>query len=152
MNPRPLRPADAQAAAALIRATFAGQPVDPPPSAVRETTETVAAHILAHGGAGWDGATDLVGVLLWSERPGALYIGRLAVANDARHQGIARKLLEFAEIEARRRSLPRLRLGVRVELTSNHRLFAACGFIEVGRSAHDGYDRPTSIDMEKAAP
>ncbi len=150
MNPRLLRPTDAQAAAALIRATFAGQPVDPPPSAARETAETLAAHIAAHGGAGWDGATGLVGVLLWSERSGALYIGRLAVAAAARRQGIARRLVDFAEVEARRRGLPRLRLGVRVELTSNHRLFAACGFVEVGRSTHEGYDRPTSIDMEKA--
>lgn len=152
MNPRPLRSADAHAAAALIRATFAGQPVDPPPSAARETAETVAAHIVAHSGAGWDDATGLAGVLLWSERPGALYIGRLAVATAARRQGVARRLLAFAEVEARRRGLPCLRLGVRVELTSNHRLFAACGFIEAGRSAHEGYDRPTSIDMEKPLP
>ncbi len=149
MNPRLLHPSDAHAAAALIRMAFTGQPVDPPSSATRETAETVAAHIVAHGGAAWDASAGLAGVLLWSERPGALYIGRLAVDPAARRQGIARALLAFAEFEARARGLVRLRLGVRVELTANHRLFAAAGFEEVGRSTHEGYDRATSIDMEK---
>ena len=66
-----------------------------------------------------------------------------------RHRGIAGHLLQAAEAEARRRGLARLRLGVRVELAGNQRLFATHGYREVGRSAHAGYDRPTSIDMEK---
>ena len=149
MSPRKLRLEDAEAAALLIRAAFAEMEVDPPPSARRETAATVAAHLRADGGAGWDMAGRLAGVLLWSERPGELYVGRLAVERFARGQGIARGLLACAETEARARGLARLCLGVRVELIANHRLFAACGFREVGRSAHPGYDRPTSIDMEK---
>lgn len=149
MNPRLLRLADAPAAAILIQTSFAGQPVDPPPSASRETAATLAAHIARHGGAGWEAVIGLAGVLLWSEHPGALYVGRLAVDPVARRQGVARALLAFAELEASRRGLTRLRLAVRVELIANHRLFAAIGFQEVGRTAHDGYDRATSIDMEK---
>jgi hypothetical protein len=34
-------------------------------------------------------------------------------------------------------------------LTANHGAFARLGFREMARTAHDGYDRPTSITMRK---
>ncbi|RUY90914.1 GNAT family N-acetyltransferase, partial [Mesorhizobium sp. M7A.F.Ca.CA.003.01.2.1] len=39
-----------------------------------------------------------------------------------------------------------------IELTANHAAFARLGFRETGRTAHDGYARPTSITMRKALP
>jgi hypothetical protein len=59
-----------------------------------------------------------------------------------------------AEAEAMARELgrPVLELGTRVELTENHAAFAALGFREVARTAHAGYDRPTSVTMERAVP
>ncbi len=150
MNPRPLRAADAPAAAALIRACFTGLPVTPPSSAAGETTESVAAHIASQGGICHEAGGALVGLLLWTERAShTLYVGRLAVAPQARGQGVAKRLLAAAEAEARARGLDRLLLGVRVELTANHRLFASLGFHEIGRSCHEGFDQPTSIDMAK---
>ncbi len=50
---RPLGPADAPAAAELIREAFAAQSLatDPSPSALRETAASVAAHLAEGGGA-----------------------------------------------------------------------------------------------------
>jgi hypothetical protein len=42
-----------------------------------------------------------------------------------------------------------LELQARVELTANHAAFARLGFHETGRTAHEGYDRPTSVTMRK---
>jgi GNAT superfamily N-acetyltransferase len=87
--------------------------------------------------------------VLWTERDAGLYIGRLAVLPDWRRRGLARALLARAEAEARARKLPRLHLGTRLALTNNRRLFAAAGFLETREHAHEGYDRPTWVQMEK---
>ncbi|QDL91154.1 GNAT family N-acetyltransferase [Paroceanicella profunda] len=81
--------------------------------------------------------------------PGALYLGKLAVAEAARGRGLARALVQAAEAEARARGLGALELQTRVELTENHATFARLGFAEVARTAHPGYDRPTSLTMRK---
>jgi predicted GNAT family N-acyltransferase len=46
--------------------------------------------------------------------PGVAKIGRMAVIDDVRGQGIGRKLLEFLETEARRRGASRFTLGAQV--------------------------------------
>jgi hypothetical protein len=45
-----------------------------------------------------------------------------------------------------------VRLGVRVVLTENQRLFTSLGYAEISREAHDGFDYPTSINMRKPMP
>ena len=152
---RPIEPADAAAAAALIRAAFSAipEPLDPAPSALRETEASVLAH-LAHGGgavmeqAGVEQA-GIVACVLWSEQDGGLYLGRLAVASHCRNRGLAAQLVLAAEAEARRLGLPRLHLGVRLALPGNRRLFARLGFVETTLHAHDGYGHPTWVAAEK---
>jgi len=148
---RALCAADAAAAAALIRCAFArlSAAVDPPPSALRETEASVAAGIAGGGGAGAEACGVLVGVVLWVETDFSLYVGRLSVRPDWRGRGIARALMAAAEVEARRRGLPRLHLSTRLLLVDNRRLFASCGFREGARHAHPGYAAPTFVDMEK---
>jgi hypothetical protein len=46
--------------------------------------------------------------------------------------------------------MPGVRLGVRVVLTENQRLFGALGYRETSREPHPGFDYPTSINMRKA--
>ena len=148
---RPLTTGDAAAAATLIRAAFAAQSrsTDPPSGALSETTASVAAKLADGGGAGAEADGALVGVVLWAEQAGALYIGRVSVAPRWRGRGVARALLTAAEMEARRRGLERMTLRVRLALEDNQRLFAGFGFAPVGQGAHPGYRQPTFLVMEK---
>ena len=54
------------------------------------------------------------------------------------------------EVSASDLGLPVLELQTRVELVENQAAFLAMGFVEVGRTAHKGYDRPTSITYRRA--
>jgi GNAT superfamily N-acetyltransferase len=123
--------------------------VDPPPSALRESAEAVSATLETGGGAAFEDAGGLAAVVLWSEKEGGLYMGRLSVRPDWRGRGLARRLVACAEAEARRRRLPRLHLAVRLALAGNRALFAACGFHETSLHCHPGYSEPTFVDMEK---
>lgn len=151
---RALRAHDAAAAAALIRTAFAAQSVatDPPPSALRETAESVAASLAApdQGGVGaWFGEA-LAGCAIWQVQERGLYLGRLSVHPAWRGRGIAPALLGALEAVARARGLARLLLSTRLVLADNRRLFARCGFVETAQHAHPGYAHPTFVDMEKA--
>ena len=141
---------DADAAAALIREAFGSieTPLDPVPSALRETGRSVRAQLAQGGGAVWD-QDGMSGCILWREQGGGLYLCRLAVRPARQRHGIARRLLAYAESEARSRQLPRLHLNVRLRLAGNRRLFASAGFTERDRHAHPGYSEPTFADAEK---
>ena len=145
--------ADATAAAALIRSAFASQSVatDPPPSALGETADSVAASQAApdQGGIGAWAGTALAGCVMWQVQARGLYLGRLAVSPAWRRRGLASALVDAAEAEARRRGLPRLLLSTRLVLADNRRLFARCGFVETRQHAHPGHAHPTFVDMEK---
>lgn len=149
---RQLTETDADAVAALIRQAFAAQDLrtDPPSSALKETPGALLA-CLERGGGGAVGERDgrIVGVIVWEEKEGGLYFGRLSVDPAARGQGIAVRLVEAAEAEARRRGLPRLHLLVRMPLLANRRFFAARGFTETGGQSHPGYTEHTTMGMEK---
>ncbi|WP_439613585.1 GNAT family N-acetyltransferase [Reyranella sp.] len=144
--------ADAPAIATAIAESFAqyrGKLV-PESGAFRETAEGIAGELARGAGAivaERDG--EMLGCVLVDEMEGDLYFGRLSVRPLARGQGLARRLIEAVEGEARRRGLAGVRLGVRIVLTENQRLFASLGYRETSREAHPGFDRPTSINMRK---
>ena len=62
----------------------------------------------------------------------------------------AGQLMQAAEQLARQRGKRALELQTRIELVANHATFARMGFVEVARTAHEGFDRPTSITYRKA--
>ena len=143
---------DAASIAATIAASFAqyrGKLV-PESGAFRETAEGIAAEF-ARGASAIvaERGGEMLGCVLVEEMEGDLYFGRLSVRPLARGQGLARRLIEAVEGEARRRGLAGVRLGVRIVLTENQRLFASLGYRETSREAHPGFDRPTSINMRK---
>lgn len=144
---------DAAAVANVIAAAFEeyrGKLV-PESGAFRETVEAITAELAREAGAIIaERNGEVVGCVMVRLLDDDLYLGRLAVVPAARGQGIARRLVEAVEDEARRRELAGVRLGVRVVLTENQRLFTSLGYVEISREAHDGFDYPTSINMRKA--
>jgi len=134
---------------ALLHAAFAYMEgrIDPPSSLRNLTPEALTRQ--AETGEIWVIGAPVACVFL-TPKPGALYLGKLAVAASHRGQGLARHLIELADERARVLSLPALELETRVELVENQAAFQAMGFEEVGRTAHPGYDRPTSITYRRA--
>lgn len=143
---------DWHAVHALVSDAFAGMEgrIDPPSSLTRMTPTDLArlaedgACLVAHDG------TALLGCAFLSPRSDTLYVGKVAVRPDRQGAGIGRALMQRAEAYARSGGLASLELQTRVELTENHTAFARLGFVETGRTAHPGFDRPTSITMRKA--
>ena len=134
---------------ALLHEAFAYMEgrIDPPSSLRNLTPEALTRQ--AEKGEIWMIGTPVACVFL-TPKPGALYLGKLAVAASHRGQGLARQLIDLAEERARVLRLPALELETRVELVENQSAFRATGFQEVGRTAHPGYDRPTSITYRRA--
>lgn len=149
---RPATAADAAALAATIAAAFEqyrGRLV-PESGAFRETAGGIAAELAKDAGAivaERNGA--IVGCVMTKVYEGDLYFGRLSVLPTARGLGLAGRLIEAVETEARRRGLPGVRLGVRIALVANQKLFNALGYREISREAHPGFDHYTSINMRK---
>ena len=135
----------------LIRAAFADMDgrIDPPSSMHALTALAIAAQ--AEAGEVWviEAAGVPVACLFLTVKPASLYLGKLAVAEAWRGRGLARRLVETAEARARAIGLPALELQTRVELTENHAAFRAMGFTQTAATAHDGYDRPTSLTFRK---
>jgi ribosomal protein S18 acetylase RimI-like enzyme len=146
---------DAAAIAAVIAASFEqyrGKLI-PESGAFRETADGIAAELSRGAGAiVAERNGEMLGCVLVEEKEGELYFGRLSVLPPARGLGLARRLIDAVEAEARRRGLAGIRLGVRVVLTDNQRLFQTLGYRETSREAHPGFDHPTSINMRKPLP
>ncbi len=142
-------PYDWQALLGLIRTVFFYMDgrIDPPSSMHRLTSGGIARQ--AETGEVWAIDTPPVACIFLTPKPGALYLGKLAVAADQRCRGHARALVALAETRARALGLPVLELETRVELPENHAIFRALGFTEMGRNAHPGFDRPTSITFRR---
>lgn len=118
-----------------------------PPSSLRDLTPEALTR-QARTGEVWVIGAPVACVFL-TPRPGSLYLGKLAVAASHRGQGLARRLVDQAEDRARVLRLAALELQTRVELAENQRAFEAMGFVEAGRTAHPGFDRPTSITYRR---
>jgi ribosomal protein S18 acetylase RimI-like enzyme len=136
----------------LIREAFAFMDgrIDPPSSMHALTPASIADQ--ARIGEVWVIGEPAVACLFLTPKPDALYLGKLAVAAAHRGRGLARRLVDHAESRARVLGLPVLELQTRVELVENQATFRAMGFVEVGRTAHPGYDRPTSITYRRPVP
>ncbi|WP_224814827.1 GNAT family N-acetyltransferase [Hasllibacter sp. MH4015] len=77
-------------------------------------------------------------------------IGKVAVADTHRRQGLARALMDAAARRARALGLLTLQLYARVELAENHATYRALGFHLHGPFTHEGYDRPTAMIFRRA--
>lgn len=142
---------DADAAVlAVLHAAFAGMNgrIDPPSSldgmGVADITRKRQVEILLTA----RDDTRIVGCVFLAPHADHVYLGKLAVLPDLHGRGIGRQLVQAAIAAAPH---PVIRLQTRVELLENHATFARLGFVEIARTAHPGYTRPTSITMQRNA-
>ena len=134
---------------ALIRTTFAYMEgrIDPPSSMQRLTVADLA-HA-AETGEVWVAGDPVLGCVVLRPGAEALHLGKLAVADAVRGTGLGRALVARAEASALARGLPAVQLQCRVELTELHGFYRALGYAETARTAHPGFDRPTSVTFRK---
>ncbi len=136
---------------ALILSSFAYMDgtIDPPSSAHRLTLASLAQKARDEIAFAVIEKGRLIGCVFLKPEPGSLYIGKLAIAPASQGKGIGRRLLAVAEEIARESGLPALRLETRIELAGNHATFARWGFARTAENSHPGFDRITSIEMQK---
>ncbi|MGK5113133.1 GNAT family N-acetyltransferase [Geodermatophilus sp. CPCC 205506] len=78
-------------------------------------------------------AGSLEGLVVLRPEPRTLCIDNVAVHPRVQGRGLGRRLLAFAEAEARRLGLPAMRLYTHERMRSNLRLYTAAGYVETGR-------------------
>jgi GNAT superfamily N-acetyltransferase len=146
---RALPPVNCSAILRLIQTEFAymAARIDPPSSMYRLTEADIAAK--AESGEVWLIGSPPVACMFLTPQKDCLYLGKLAVRADQRGKGLARVLVAVAESRAKALGLPAVALETRIELVENQAAFQAMGFIEVARTAHAGYARPTSVSYRK---
>lgn len=82
----------------------------------------------------------IVAVLELIERPDHLWIDNVAVDPGWQARGLGRRLLAFADAEARRRGLPELGLLTNERYTANIAMYERYGYRETHREPHLGTD------------
>lgn len=135
----------------LLRRSFAYMEdrIDPPSSLHRLTLADIRETAQQGGLVGAFDGEELVGCVFLKRAGEALYVGKLAVDPGRQGHGIGRALILEAERRAADQNFPKVTLQTRIELTEIHQAFARMGFVKTSETAHDGYDRPTSITMTK---
>lgn len=101
-------------------------------------------HYVAGGAVGLDAV-----ITLTAGRPDALHIFNIAVHPDAQGRGLLRKLLAFAEREARQRGLSWLTLYTNVAMAKNRAIYNHLGFVELREEEGSGY---RIVYMERPVP
>lgn len=141
--------ADLGAVLALLHRSFAYMEgrIDPPSSLHRLTVAGIADN--CDRVEVWAIGSPPVACVFLTPKPHALYVGKLAVEHVHRGKGLARRLVDLAVRRAAYHGLGVLELESRIELVEVHAAFAQLGFRKTAENAHDGFDRPTGIVMQK---
>jgi GNAT superfamily N-acetyltransferase len=79
------------------------------------------------------GADGIEGLIVLVPEPDALLVENVAVRPALHGRGIGRRLLAFADAEARRLGLGAVRLYTNARMTRNVTLYASLGYAETGR-------------------
>ena len=138
---RTARPDDRAAVEAIVEAAYSvyveriGKPPGPMLDDYAELIEAGAVSVIEDG----DGAIAALIVLL--AKPDHLLLDNIAVRPDRQGRGLGRRLVAFAEAEARRLGHAELRLYTHATMTENIALYTRLGFRETGRGREAGYDR-----------
>jgi ribosomal protein S18 acetylase RimI-like enzyme len=83
----------------------------------------------------------IAAIIVLLAKPDHLLLDNIAVRPDRQGQGHGRRLIAFAEGEARRLGYREIRLYTHVTMTENIALYTRLGFVETGRGEGAGYER-----------
>ena len=83
----------------------------------------------------------LAGVIVLAETEDGLRIKNIAVDPKLQKTGVGRRLLQYAEAEARRRGYDSIYLSTHEKMTENQALYHRIGYREYDRRIEDGYAR-----------
>jgi GNAT superfamily N-acetyltransferase len=132
--------ADAEAVAACVQRAYAryADRLPYPPKPVLADYQMVVQETST-----WlleDADAQCVGVLVLIDKPDHLLLDNVAVDPAWQKRGLGRRLLAFAEAEARRLGLGEVRLYTNALMTENRALYARIGYVEYDRRNVDGRD------------
>ena len=137
---RPAEPADAAAIAACVTAAYSVylDRMDKPPGPMLADYEQIIAD---HRVFVLEGPEGLAGALVLIDQDGGLLLDNVAIHPDCQGRGLGRRLIAFAEDEARRLGHRSIDLYSHVTMTESIALYASLGYLEFHRRVVRGYDR-----------
>lgn len=137
---RPAEPADAAAIAACVTAAYSVylDRMDKPPGPMLDDYEQIIAD---HRVFVLEGPEGLAGALVLIDQDGGLLLDNVAIHPDCQGRGLGRRLVAFAEDEARRLGHESLDLYSHVTMTESIALYVSLGYLEFDRRVVRGYDR-----------
>jgi ribosomal protein S18 acetylase RimI-like enzyme len=138
---RPARLGDRAAVEAIVYAAYCGyvERIGKPPAPMLDDYGARIVEGCVHVLADEDGAVVALAVLV--PKADHLLLDNIAVRPDRRRRGLGRRLVAFAEADARRLGLAELRLYTHEKMTENIALYRWLGFVETGSGTEAGYDR-----------
>jgi ribosomal protein S18 acetylase RimI-like enzyme len=138
---RPARSDDRTAVEGVVRAAYAPyiERIGKPPAPMLDDYGLRIAENCVQVSEDEDGGVAAIIVLV--PKADHLLLDNIAVRPDRQRQGLGRRLVAFAEAEARRLGLAELRLYTHQKMTENIALYTRLGFVETGRGREAGYDR-----------
>lgn len=137
---RRAEPGDRGAVEAIVQAAYSvyiariGKPPGPMLDDYGALIEHGAVHV-------WDEPDGIGAVIVLLEKADHLLLDNVAVRPDRQGKGLGRRLIAFAEHEARRHGYRELRLYTHATMTENIALYRRLDFVETGRRREAGYDR-----------
>lgn len=104
------------------------------------------AALIAEGRVHVIGTPDLTGILVLIPETDALLLDNIAVAPGAQGTGVGKRLMTFAEDQARAAGYGRIRLYTHERMAENVAIYLRIGYRETHRATQNGFPR---VFMEK---
>jgi ribosomal protein S18 acetylase RimI-like enzyme len=142
---RPARPEDVATVAALEQAAFPGDRLSRRSLSTFVGSKSAAFHVAK----GWEGYTAGYSIVLFRKSSAIARLYSIAVSPNCRGEGLAKRLIEAAEIAAILRAKSRMRLEVRADNKAAIRLYLELGYKQFGRISGYYDDGADALRFEK---